>query len=48
MFKRGRYPNWIACRVMEKAPLMTACEAMMVARVANNTVGTIAQAGTIA
>jgi hypothetical protein len=33
---------------MEKAPLITVCEAMMVAKVANNTVGTISQAGTIA
>ena len=32
---RGRKPSWIACWVSENAPEMIACEAMMVASVAN-------------
>ena len=48
MFKRGRYPCWMAWRVREKAPLMTAWDAMMVARVVRITVGIMAQEGTMA
>ena len=36
---RGRKPSWIACWVNEYAPEMIACEAMMVATVANATIG---------
>ena len=36
---RGQKPNCTACRASENAPEITACEAMMVARVARPTLG---------
>ncbi len=36
---RGAKPSWTACRVSEKTPEMTACEAMTVAIVARTTSG---------
>ena len=36
---RGRNPSCIACRVMEYAPVITACEAMMAASVASTSAG---------
>ena len=33
MRRRGHQPSWIACRVIEKAPVMIAWLAMMVATV---------------
>ena len=36
---RGHNPNWTACRAREKAPVITACEAMIVAIVARITSG---------
>ena len=41
----GGSPSWTACRATEKAPEMTACEAMTVASVASMTSGTSAQSG---
>ena len=37
---RGSHPRWIACRVIEKAPVMIAWLAMIVAAVASSTSGT--------
>ena len=45
MPKRGNRPSWIAWRVSEKAPVITAWLAMMVASVARITMGTSAQSG---
>ena len=42
---RGRSPSWIACWVSEKAPVITAWLAMMVAAVASATIGRSAQSG---
>ena len=42
---RGSRPSWIACRVREKAPVITAWLAMMVASVARITSGSSAQSG---
>ena len=42
---RGRKPSWIACLVTEKAPEITACEAITVATVASTTIGTRPQCG---
>ena len=36
MCSRGSQPSWIACRVMEKAPVMIAWLAMIVATVARH------------
>ena len=36
---RGNWPSCTACWVMEKTPLITACDAMMVAMVASATMG---------
>ncbi|MOA28332.1 hypothetical protein D3C78_1492650 [compost metagenome] len=44
---RGRKPRWIACRVREKAPVMTAWLAMIVAKVARMTTGSSAHFGNI-
>ena len=46
MRSRGRYPIWAACCVSEKAPEMTAWEAMTVATVARITMGIRPQLGT--
>src|ERR687885_362653 len=43
---RGKRPSCTACRVSEKAPVMTAWLAMMVASVAIPTIGMSAQSGT--
>ena len=40
MLRRGRKPSWMACRVTENAPEITACEAMRVATVASTIIGT--------
>ncbi len=45
MCMRGMYPSWIACSVIEKAPEITACEAMMVAIVDRPISGSSAQPG---
>ena len=45
MVSRGRKPSCTAWRVTEKAPEMTACEAMTVAAVAARTIGIRAQCG---
>ena len=45
MCRRGHRPSWIACRVIEKVPLMIAWLAMMVAAVASATSGTCSGAG---
>ena len=45
MVRRGRKPSWTAWRVTEKAPEITACEAMTVAIVAMTTIGMRAQCG---
>ena len=37
MWMRGSRPSWIACRVIEKAPVMIAWLAMTVATVARTT-----------
>ncbi len=42
---RGRKPSWTAWRVTEKAPEMTACEAITVATVASATIGIRPQSG---
>ena len=42
---RGRNPRLTACRVTEKAPEITACEAITVATVARSTIGMRAQWG---
>src|SRR5271167_4760785 len=42
---RGRNPSCTACLVMENAPEITACDAMIVAAVAKITSGTSAQPG---
>ena len=42
---RGRKPSWIAWRVTENAPEMTACEAMIAATVATITIGICSQPG---
>jgi hypothetical protein len=39
MSMRGSRPNWTACWVTEKAPVMTAWEAMTVAAVARPSMG---------
>ena len=39
MLKRGEYPSWIACCVIEKAPEMIACDAMTAAVVERTTSG---------
>ncbi len=44
---RGNCPSCTACWVMENTPVMTACEAMMVAKVASMTIGRCAQCGTM-
>ena len=46
MCRRGHSPSWIACRVIENAPLMIAWLAMMVATVASSTSGAAGPAGT--
>ena len=38
-------PSWMACRVKEKAPVITAWLAMTVATVASTTIGISAQLG---
>ena len=45
MPNRGSSPSWIAWRVSEKAPVITAWLAIMVAAVARTTIGTRAHAG---
>jgi len=45
MCRRGHNPSWIACRVIENAPLMIAWLAMIVASVASRTSGTWSGAG---
>ena len=45
MVRRGRKPSWTAWRVTEKAPEMTACEAITVAIVASTTIGIRLQSG---
>ena len=45
MVSRGRKPSCTAWRVTEKAPEMTACEAITVATVASTTIGIRAQCG---
>ena len=47
MFRRGRYPELDDLLVTLKAPVMSACEAITVARVARPTSGTKAQSGAI-
>ena len=42
---RGSRPSWIACWVSEKAPVITAWDAMMVAAVASTTMGISAHSG---
>ena len=42
---RGSRPIWIDWRATEKAPDMTACEAMTVAAVARMTIGISAHSG---
>jgi hypothetical protein len=42
---RGQSPICIACRLREKTPEMSACDAMMVASAANPTRGIKAQCG---
>ncbi|MNT14810.1 hypothetical protein D3C72_1498300 [compost metagenome] len=44
---RGTKPSWIAWLVREKAPEMTACEAITVAQVASSTIGISRGSGTI-
>ena len=43
---RGSWPSCTACRVIEKTPEITACEAMMAATVASTTSGKCAHSGT--
>jgi hypothetical protein len=45
MASRGSRPSWIAWRVKEKAPVITAWLAMTVATVARITIGISAQLG---
>ena len=45
MFRPGNQPSCIAWRVREKAPVMIAWLAMIVAQVASTTSGTTAQPG---
>ena len=45
MSKRGNRPSWTACRVIEKAPVMTAWLAITVAAVVSKTSGHNAQLG---
>jgi len=47
MLRRGRKPSWMVCLVAEKAPEMSACEAITVAAVASTTRGKSAQSGVI-
>ena len=42
---RGSWLSCTACCVMEKTPVMTACDAIMAARVASTTMGMCAQCG---
>ena len=42
---RGHNPICIACRVSENTPETSACEAMMVAKVASTSIGISAQPG---
>ncbi len=44
---RGSSPSWIACRISEKAPVITAWLAITVATVERTTKGIKAQFGTI-
>ena len=44
---RGRKPSWIASRVTENAPEITACEAITAAAVASSSIGTSIDCGTI-
>ncbi len=43
---RGRKPSWIASRVTENAPEITACEAITVATVASTIIGSSNAPGT--
>ena len=43
---RGRYPSWMAWRVTENAPEMTACDAITVATVAITTMASRRRSGT--
>ncbi len=45
MCSRGQYPIWIAARVSENVPEMTACDAITVAQVASTTRGMSAHDG---
>ena len=45
MIRRGSQPSWIACRVIEKAPVMIDWLAMMVATVASTISGASSGAG---
>ena len=45
MPRRGSSPSWMACRVKEKAPVITAWLAITVATVASSTIGISAQLG---
>ena len=45
MCRRGHNPNWMACRVIENAPLIIAWLAMIVAIVENTTSATCKLAG---
>ena len=47
ILSRGRSPSWMAWRATEKAPEITACEAMTVASVARMTSGRRPQSGAI-
>ena len=47
MRMRGTKPSWMARLVSEKAPEMTACEAITVASVASSTIGSCSMSGTI-
>ena len=40
IFSRGRKPSCTACLATENEPVIAACEAMIVARVASTTIGT--------
>ena len=42
---RGSRPSFAACAATENAPVITACDAMMVAAVASSTIGSRAQLG---
>ena len=43
---RGNSPIWMACRATEKAPEITACEAITVAMVASRIIGSWPHSGT--